>query len=631
MPIAGIDRNKKYATFSIRYKGVETVMKPASLELKIDGKDVPQSVVESLVLDQALGDHTLLAIELRRRQELEDKFGSTLEANTRAWISKTLSLRITAADKSAGDPGDVSFIGTIVTATMGSVVGSLGNIYLRCFSPTVMLDINRMYRTWCDVSTSDIINGLVSSEGLPNAKVSVSGGTKLPGFLTYGQTPFQVINYLAGFEGWWAYYDGQNFNVTKELPESNIELKANQIGAFVVTLDAIGMKKFNGRAFEYEQGKWYQSKSPAPTASGHALGKAAAGANPISSSEEYLRLRHLPSSQGDLDKRLQSALRESYSRLLRGNGISDRLGISAGRILKIAWEGQRRQTESRREEELTGQYVITRATHKYEDGQYRCDFKCVDRTLAFPYYNNYEFPEHLYETAEVTDADDPEKLGRVKVRFGWSSAGGETETPFIRVRQSHAGDKSHGAWFIPEVGDGVLVSLRGPHLEQAVAVGSAYDGSRKPRTDLPDSKNNFKSLYTRSGHQITFSDEDSKEKITIATKDGGASIVLDAASGSEKLSLVAKNKDATVVLDGTKKVTIAAGGSSCQISFDGSGQSIKIEAGKSITLKANEINLEATAALNLKSSAQLVQKSGAKMDIDGGAMLTVKGGIVKIN
>ncbi len=606
-------------------------MQSACVELKIDNKPVPQSAVESLVLDLVLGDHGILALELRRKSDLEANFGSTLEANTKAWISKTVSLKITAADKSAGDSGEVNFIGIVASVIMGSVVGSLGNVFLRCLSPTIMLDINKAYRTWCDVKSNDIINGLISAEGMPNAKVSATGDSNLPGFLAYGQTPFQIIKYLAGFEGWWAYYDGLNFNITKDLPDTSIELKANQVAAFVVTADTIPIKKLNGRAFEYEQGKWFQSQSAPPPVAGHAIGKAVGKASPLSNSGEFLNLRHIPHSQGDLDLRLKTALSQNYARTFGCSGLSDRLGIMAGKILKLKWEGQRRQTESRREEELAGEFLVTKVTHHYSDGQYYSEFKGTDRALAFPYFPNVEFPDQMYETAEVTDVDDPEKLGRVKVRFGWSASGGEIDSPFIRVCQIQGGATPHGAWFIPEVGDGVLISIRGPHLEQALVVGSAYDGSRKPRNDLPQKDNNFKSIYTRSGHQITFSDEQGKEKITFAAKGGAASIVFDAASGSEMLSLAAKTDAASVVLDGNQKLTIATKNSSCQITLDGSGQSIEIKAGKSITLKANEIKLEGAASLNLKSSGQFTQKSGATMDIDGGGMLNIKGGIVKIN
>jgi type VI secretion system secreted protein VgrG len=631
MSIDNIDRTKRYPKFSVGYKEAQKSMQPALVELKIDNVVVPQGVIESMILDQVLGEHTMLVLELRRRPELETNFGSTLEANTKKWISKTVSLKITAADKSGGDKGEVNFTGIVGSAVMGSVIGSLGNIYLRCFSPTIALDINQMFRTWRDATSNDIINNLVSQENLPNTKISVSDGTKLPGFLAYGQTAFEIINYLAGFEGWWAYYDGLNYVVTKELPDNSIELKANQVGAFVVSVDALSLKKIGGRSFEYGSGKWFQSQGgPAPS-SAHVLGQAGSKANHLSSIDEYLRLKHVPISQSDLDKRLDSALRKNYVNVLKCNGITDRLGVSIGKVLKLKWEGQTRQTESRREEELSGQYLITRVIHKYDDGQYSCDFKGVDRSLAHPYYDLNEFPTHASETAEVTSVDDPENLGRIQVRFGWSSSGGEVESPFIRVRQDMAGATPHGDWLMPEIGDNVLVSINGPHLENAIVIGSFYDGSRKPRNDLPGKDNNLKSFYTRSGNELTFSDEKDKEKITLTTKNAAAIVILDAASGSEKLSLAAKKDEASIVLDGTQKVTIETKSSGCKISLDGSGKAITIEAGQTINLKANEINIEANANLNLKANAQFKQKSGAMIEIDGGGMTTIKGGLVKIN
>ncbi len=192
MPIESIDRSKKIPNFSARYQNIEQSRQPATVEVKIDGKVVPQSAVESLVLEQVIGDHTILAIEIRRKADLEASFGATLEANAKAWISKTISLKITASDKSAGDSGEVNFTGIVVSAHMGSVVGSLGNVFLRCLSPTIMLDINKMYRTWVDSKTEEILNSLISSEAMPNASVSASGEHE--SFPVFSHTARQRLN-----------------------------------------------------------------------------------------------------------------------------------------------------------------------------------------------------------------------------------------------------------------------------------------------------------------------------------------------------------------------------------------------------------------------------------------------------
>jgi len=630
-------KKKRHRTTSVSMKEAFEaggVRKPVYVELKIDNNAVPSPIIEFFQLDQTLGGHHQFIVELRRRQELEDKFGATMEDNARAWLSKTISFKVTAADSSSGDSGEVNFIGVVTAVDFESSVGSLGNVRILGYSPTIMLDLNQVCRTWLDVSSNDIMNSLISAEGMPNANVSASGGSNFSGFLAYKETPFQLINYLAGFEGWWAYYDGLHYNITKELPDVSIELKANQVGSFAVELDSSTIRNMKGRAFESIKGKWFQSKTKAPAPSSLALAKTAGGAQGITSSIEQLILAHEPDSQKSLDQRLDAAIRTSYAGLMRSRGSTDRLGLGPGKILKLKWAGIKKQTESRREEGFEGQYLITSVQHRYWDGRYLSEFRCVARDLAFPYYAGPELPEQILEVADVVNVDDPEKLGRVKVRFGWDSAAGETETPFIRLCQIQAGSTPHGAWIIPELSDSVLVSIRGHHLENATVLGSLYDGSRRPRADLHTPENYKKSIYTRSGNEITLNDELDKEQILITTKNGAGTILLDASSGAEKILIGANTDAARIVLDdsgGAQSITIESKNSSCKISLDGKNQSLTLEATKSIVLKANEITLEGTAAINVKSSAQIKQKAGATFDIEGGAMVNVKGGIIKLN
>jgi uncharacterized protein involved in type VI secretion and phage assembly len=244
------------------------------------------------------------------------------------------------------------------------------------------------------------------------------------------------------------------------------------------------------------------------------------------------------------------------------------------------------------------------------------------------------------ERAWVTDVSDSEKnkLGAVKVRFDWKPEGTDgVESPFIRVCQLQAGtdgNETHGTWLIPEVGDGVLVSIRGRHLENAAVIGSLYDGSHQPRKDMFTDNNTVKAISTKSGNEILFNDTKDKEQLIMKAKGGACSIQMDSSKKSEQISLAVQKDGASIVMDGAsgkEQISFASKGSACNIVMSGSKKSVKIKSSGSIILEANEITLDAKTALNLKSKAQLQQKSGAKMDIDGGAMLIIKGGLVKIN
>jgi len=615
-------------------------MVPSKIELKIDNKDVPSSVIESFILRQTLGNHHRFEIELRRREKLEAAFGGSLEANLKAWLSKTISLKLFPADSSSEDNGDVRFIGVITEINFTSKVESLGNISIAGFSPTIMLDMNNIYHIWCDMNSSAIINQLVTEEDFPNANVSASGGAIHAGLLAYDDTAFKIIKYLASFEGWWAYYDGLSYNIASSLPDEKIELKANYLDSFSVGVDSTCLKDISGTAYEFKQGSWFSSNNPAPNPSSIPLGRAASAADKISKTRACVVPSHNPVSQRDLDHQLESISKKSNARLGNAQGATDRYGIIPGKSLNISWSPRKRATESRGEEGFNGLYLLTRVEHVYKDAKYSCKFNAVARDLAYPYYGKDSFPGHLVERAWVTNVTDPEKnkLGNVRVKFDWKSEDSEgVESPFIRVCQLQAGvegSKTHGTWVIPEVGDGVLVSIRGRHLENAAVIGSMYDGSRLPQKEMYTDSNTTKAISTKAGNEIIFNDTADKEQVIIKSKDDTCSILMDASKNSENVSIAVKKDGASFVLDGSKgkeKISLASKGSGCQISLDGVKKSISIKSDNSIVLEASEITLKAKSAINLQSQAQIKQKANAMLDLDGGAMLNVKGGIVKIN
>jgi phage baseplate assembly protein gpV len=607
---------------------------PASIELKIDNKMVPNPTIEGISLYQAVCEHHTFEIGLRRGADLENAFGNSMEANTAAWLEKTLSLKVSCADKGRSDLGELNFIGLVTAVDFESVVGGLGKINIKGYSPTIMLDINKITNIWADAKSQDVINDLVNKIALPNSQISGVGNTEFPGFLSYYETPFQIIKYLAGLEGWWVYYDGLNFNVTKDAPSESVEIKSHNISFFSVAADVASRKKeIVGHSFDFLTGTKYNGQAGTKPSASIGLAKEVAAKDPITALSDHLDLTHILTSKKDLDGCLQNALNCSHSHLVTSKGLTGALGLCPGKVLKLTWQEQTKQADSRRESGFSGQYVIMETEHIIKDGSYICEFKCVARELAAPEFMD-EMPEQIFEMATVVDNNDPEKLGRIKVSFDWDGGAGSIssgQSPFIRLAQIHTGADTHGSWMIPEIDDRVIVLIQGHHLENAVVIGSLYDGSRKPKSTWPDPNNNFKSICTRSGNEINFSDEQGKEKITITTKDGAAIAIFDASSGTEKLTLGAKKDEASIVLDGTQKVTIETKNSSCKISLDGSGQAIVIEAQRSITLKANEINLEGIAAINLKSSAKISHKANAMLDIDGGAMVNIKGGLIKLN
>ncbi|MDH4233461.1 MAG: phage baseplate assembly protein V [Nitrospirota bacterium] len=188
----------------------------------------------------------------------------------------------------------------------------------------------------------------------------------------------------------------------------------------------------------------------------------------------------------------------------------------------------------------------------------------------------------------VTNNQDPDKLGRVKVKFPRIS--GEDESNWARVISFMAG-KERGAFFLPEVDDEVLVAFEYGDINMPYIIGSLWNGVDKPPETNTDGKNNKRVIKSRSGHIIRLNDEDGKEKIEIIDK-------------SEKNLISIDTKENKITISSDKDIEISA-----------RNGKVKIEA----------------KDIEIKSSASTKVEASAGMDLKASGNMTVKGATVNIN
>ncbi len=81
------------------------------------------------------------------------------------------------------------------------------------------------------------------------------------------------------------------------------------------------------------------------------------------------------------------------------------------------------------------------------------------------------------EVAIVTNVQDPQKLGRVKVCF--PRLPGKPESDWVRVVQPAAG-AGRGFYWLPEVSDEVLVAFERGEAHRPYVVGALWNGKDKP-------------------------------------------------------------------------------------------------------------------------------------------------------
>jgi len=166
-------------------------------------------------------------------------------------------------------------------------------------------------------------------------------------------------------------------------------------------------------------------------------------------------------------------------------------------------------------------------------------------------------------TALVTDVVDPDGQGRVRLRLPWSPDGdGAAYEAWARLATLMAGDR-RGSWFVPEVGDEVLVAFEAGNPRRPYVVGALWNGrDAPPETMDGGGRNDKKTLRSRSGVTVTLDDAGGQESLTLKTpggqqvalRDGGGSVRIEDQHGNY-VELAA----AGVTVNAASKVTVTAG------------------------------------------------------------------------
>ena len=181
------------------------------------------------------------------------------------------------------------------------------------------------------------------------------------------------------------------------------------------------------------------------------------------------------------------------------------------------------------------------------------------------------------------------------------------------------GSSGFGAFFIPEVGDEVVLGYFSNDPSYPVILGSVYSSKHAPPYALT-AENNTKAIVTRCKAKIEFNDED--KIITISTPGKNTVVISD------------KDKSITLTDQNSNKVELGTGG----ITLD-SPKDIKITAKGTITLDAvGALTITSKAdvkcsGLNINCEAQVgaVVKGSASAELSAAGQTTVKGAMVMIN
>lgn len=164
--------------------------------------------------------------------------------------------------------------------------------------------------------------------------------------------------------------------------------------------------------------------------------------------------------------------------------------------------------------------------------------------------------------ALVDDIKDPDGQGRVKITLPWApDTGGGRYEAWARLATLMGGN-NRGSWFIPDVGDEVLVLFEGGDARRPYVVGGLWNGSDQPPESMDGGgQNNRKVLRSRNGVKLTMDDANGQEQLIVETP-GGQKITLK--DGPGRVEIVDSNgnsiklESSGITITAAAKVTVNA-------------------------------------------------------------------------
>lgn len=186
------------------------------------------------------------------------------------------------------------------------------------------------------------------------------------------------------------------------------------------------------------------------------------------------------------------------------------------------------------------------------------------------------FADHLV-LAEVTNNNDPENLGRVKLRY--HTLAGEIESTWARVAVPSAG-KERGLMMLPVPGEEVLVGFEHGDTTRPYVLGSLFNGKDTPGAELADHDGSF---ALRSDKKALMA---SKEDMTFRS-DGNLTVEVTKDVTEKVTGKLATKVTGALEIEGAQGVTIKG------------GPNITVEAKASLTLKAPQVSIQGSGMVSI--------------------------------
>ncbi len=215
---------------------------------------------------------------------------------------------------------------------------------------------------------------------------------------------------------------------------------------------------------------------------------------------------------------------------------------------------------------------------------------------------------------------------------------GANELKWARVAMP-SGGSGWGQYFLPEVGDQVLLVFEQGNIEKPYVIGCIPKDSDEILKKSVDEKNQYKKIVTKNGNQLYFEDNKEgsgeKDKIRLVTAKESHRIELDNENSMITLSdkdgkncIKLDTKEGNMEITAAKTLTIKVG-EKVEIKLDGSAGEISVKATKHAETLQSELSMNANSALKLTASTLEASAKGS-LKLSSSGAVTISGTPIKI-
>jgi len=607
--------------------GINRVVK---LDIVIEGKEIQhfkhfkliQSAVKHHEFSLTLSYDTLGSAENHNLEEAQN------------FLGKRITVIFKYKDVIEGP--ERNFVGVITEVGFSQERGSLGDIVLTGYSPTILLDVAPNIQSFGgaqEVSLNSIADQVIK-EGLGQNKYDYRVDSKygnLPYSSQYEETHYNYLARMAEAYGEQFFYDGEVLHFGK-LPPQEKPVKLTY-GSSVNDVK-IKMKAQHVKPTFYG----YNSSKNEKLTTGNStikhtsdIAKRAYEISEKTFQTPSLRVAPIKAvSFMDIDASQKGTAGSKASEVFITLGTTTVPFLYPGCIADI----EMRKTDTNDTSYFT-KLMITNVIHEVDArGYYDGHFEAIAADTGFIPRPEFHLPKAEPQFAKVISNTDPLNQGRVQVQFDWQN--GNSTTEFIRVMSPDAGssdkvNKNRGFMSVPEVGDQVIVSFVHQHPDRPFVMGGMFHGGIGAGGGAG---NNVMSFSGRSGAELKYDNGAGSMNL----KDqGGANMFFDGAGnvvhnanndstktvGNNKTDKVGNNKKLEVGCDHIADVgnthKVAVGKDQSVFTMDNTG-TIDLTGMKQIKLKVGSSEIVITSdKISITSTEVEIKGSGASHAIFKGS------------